>query len=292
MVAPLIAAALIGGGATLIGGAIANRNARRQAAQQEQLQREFAQNSIQWKTADAKAAGLHPLYAMGAASTPYSPITYSDSMGPALASAGQSVARGYQAAYNQSNKNREYNKSISDSSFMRRMAQDQMILEQQKLKAEINFVNISAAARARQAGNSQQDVTVDGLSSDLAQNRGETDVVPKELTPNRPGSPAIEAGENPLWVSEKLGGKLRSVRLNDEAAEAYGDLAAPIINAAATAYTYVFKTLPDVTKHNIDWLLRWYENYRKERGEPVIRPAHRTSSGKIRGLQRYNKLRQ
>lgn len=39
----------------------------------ENLQREFAQNGIRWKVEDAKAAGLHPLYAlggMGATATP------------------------------------------------------------------------------------------------------------------------------------------------------------------------------------------------------------------------------
>lgn len=39
------------------------------------LQREFAQNGIRWRVDDAKAAGLHPLAALGASSASYSPVT-------------------------------------------------------------------------------------------------------------------------------------------------------------------------------------------------------------------------
>lgn len=48
-------------------------NARSQIA----LQREFAQNSIQWRVADAKKAGIHPLAALGAQGTSYTPMDMS-----------------------------------------------------------------------------------------------------------------------------------------------------------------------------------------------------------------------
>lgn len=41
--------------------------------------KEFAQNGIQWKVADAKAAGLHPLAALGAQTTSYAPSYGGDS---------------------------------------------------------------------------------------------------------------------------------------------------------------------------------------------------------------------
>lgn len=215
MVAPLIAAALIGGGATILGGALSNRSAKSQAAQQEALQREFAQNSIQWKTADAKAAGLHPLYAMGSVPTPYSPTTYSDSMGPALASAGQSIARGYAANQAQQNTDRQYNKSVSDSNFMRKMAQDQMILNQQRLQAEITGQNmdntlrqmeISATARALQNGNSQQDLEVPGITQEgTPMVGGLIQEIPNEIPSARKGADYITAGVSPGWREVNLG---------------------------------------------------------------------------------------
>lgn len=39
-------------------------------------QKEFAQNSIQWKTQDAKNAGIHPLYALGNNASSYTPSSY------------------------------------------------------------------------------------------------------------------------------------------------------------------------------------------------------------------------
>lgn len=39
-------------------------------------QKEFAQNSIQWKTQDAKNAGIHPLYALGNNATSYTPSSH------------------------------------------------------------------------------------------------------------------------------------------------------------------------------------------------------------------------
>lgn len=49
--------------------------------------------TIQRRVADAKKAGLHPLYALGASSSPSSqPIVLNDSIGPAMQQAGQSLS--------------------------------------------------------------------------------------------------------------------------------------------------------------------------------------------------------
>lgn len=56
-----------------------NAHARNQADQEMaaniKMQREFAKNGIRWRVEDAKAAGLHPLAALGASSMGYSPVT-------------------------------------------------------------------------------------------------------------------------------------------------------------------------------------------------------------------------
>lgn len=46
------------------------------ALMQKQIdyQKEYAQNGIQWRVADAKKAGLHPLYALGANTPTYTPV--------------------------------------------------------------------------------------------------------------------------------------------------------------------------------------------------------------------------
>lgn len=53
-----------------------NRNAQMsQALANQQEQRTFAKNAIQWKVADAKKAGVHPLYALGAPTMSFSPVS-------------------------------------------------------------------------------------------------------------------------------------------------------------------------------------------------------------------------
>lgn len=90
--------AIIGGIASLIGGKNASDSAEKAAAQNAALQREFAQNSIQWKAADAAKAGIHPLYAMGAPTYSATPSYVGDtSFGAGIANAGQDIGRAIDA---------------------------------------------------------------------------------------------------------------------------------------------------------------------------------------------------
>jgi len=104
MIGPLISA-----GASLLGGFL-NRDAQRDAnaanAEQARLnmnaQREFAQNSILWRTQDAERAGVHPVFALGAPDMNFSPVQVGaqaeTGMGNALQSMGQDISRSV-AAY-------------------------------------------------------------------------------------------------------------------------------------------------------------------------------------------------
>lgn len=98
--------ALIGAGASLAATHLNNKsqekaNARAEAQNQQNiaLQKEFAQSGIQWKVKDAEAAGVHPLFALGAQTTSFSPTSVgggaSDFSG--LADAGQNIGRAIDA---------------------------------------------------------------------------------------------------------------------------------------------------------------------------------------------------
>lgn len=126
--------AILGAGASLLGGLMGRSNNNDNIAAQERanaanvamqretnaamladkqkdrdLQQTFAQQGIQWKAKDALAAGIHPLYAMGANTVSYAPSTVgltspsvsaassSNAMGDALASAGQDISRAVSA---------------------------------------------------------------------------------------------------------------------------------------------------------------------------------------------------
>ena len=80
----------IGAVGSLIGGGIASNNANKQY----EMQKEFAQNGIRWKVADAKAAGIHPLAALGAQTFSYNPIAVGDNgIADALSQMGQGIDR-------------------------------------------------------------------------------------------------------------------------------------------------------------------------------------------------------
>lgn len=106
MLGPLIAA-----GANIIGGIMGNNAQKSAAAAQERmaaqniaLQKEFAQSGIQWKVEDAKKAGVHPLYALGANTTSFSPVSIgspsNSPLGEGIARAGQDLSRAMGATSN------------------------------------------------------------------------------------------------------------------------------------------------------------------------------------------------
>lgn len=84
---------IISAAAGLFGASKAQKAAEENAAKNIQLQKDFAQQGIQWKVQDAKAAGVHPLFALGANTHSFAPVNVGDSMGPAIANAGQDIGR-------------------------------------------------------------------------------------------------------------------------------------------------------------------------------------------------------
>lgn len=82
----------------------AEQNAANERANAENMamQREFAQNGIRWRVEDARAAGIHLLYALGAQGAQASPISvgassYPDQTGSIMSSLGQDISRAAQA---------------------------------------------------------------------------------------------------------------------------------------------------------------------------------------------------
>lgn len=86
--------AIIAGASNVIGGVLGAR----EKAKDRDAQKEFAQSGIQWKVADAKKAGVHPLYALGAQTHSFAPVsTGSADLSTAIPAAGQDVARAVHA---------------------------------------------------------------------------------------------------------------------------------------------------------------------------------------------------
>lgn len=82
--------ALISAGSSILGGILGNKSKDKEY----QRQKEFAQSGIQWKVEDAKKAGIHPLYALGAGTTSYAPQSVGDS---GVSQAGADIGRAIQS---------------------------------------------------------------------------------------------------------------------------------------------------------------------------------------------------
>lgn len=128
---------LIGGAAKLVGGLFSKNAAEKAADKQADLQRQFAQNAIQWKVEDAKKAGIHPLYAMGANTVSYQPVSVGDtSLGSAFSDMGQDLSRAVEVA--QSAPDRVFTKT------MQALQLERAGLENGLLKSQIARNTLSA----------------------------------------------------------------------------------------------------------------------------------------------------
>lgn len=78
---PLTQAALITGGVEIASNYFGSKSNERAAKKNAELQREFAQNGISWRVADAKRAGISPLAALGMSPAEATPVHIGDDPG-------------------------------------------------------------------------------------------------------------------------------------------------------------------------------------------------------------------
>jgi hypothetical protein len=173
-------AGLIPGGLNLIGnmlGVAESRKQRKQQASQVQKNREdqyaFAKNSIQWRAADAKKAGIHPLAAMGAS-------TYSPS--PSMVDGGGS-------GMNASDVIKGMGQDISRAMAAKTTEHQRQVMDEQLkgLKLENEMKDLEVLSQRRRMGMGQTPPPTPGV----VQN------VPSKQISHKIGRPDLEAGQNP-----------------------------------------------------------------------------------------------
>lgn len=129
--------ALLGAGSSIVGGFLQNRAQKRNI----KLQKEFAQKGIQWKVNDAKKAGVSPLFALGANTHSYSPVSVGGS-DYGIPQAGQDIGRAISATQT----------GPQRTTSIQRMAQTEQI-EGLKIDNDIKRVDLaSKVARLQQPG--------------------------------------------------------------------------------------------------------------------------------------------
>lgn len=124
---------------SIAGGILGANSAQNVAGMNYKAQKEFAQNGIRWKVEDAKRAGIHPLYALGASTQGYSPSGgYTGDYGIADAAAhfGQGYERAQQA---------KMTKEERDKQDVRDAIQDMAALEDLNQKRRMNDAQIRLA---------------------------------------------------------------------------------------------------------------------------------------------------
>lgn len=165
-------------GSSILGGMAASDAAKAQAQQAQaniDMQKEFAQQGIRWKVEDAKAAGIHPLYALGANTVGFSPVSTGDTYSPArgMAEMGQDVSRAIQATRT----NSERTQVAADS-----LRLQNMDLQNQLLQAQIAKLNQPGTPPARPDGTAPT---------------GDVKVEPSKVETSLPGQPYRSAASNP-----------------------------------------------------------------------------------------------
>lgn len=186
---------LIAAGASLAGGLLGKSSAdaaresqENMAAQNIALQREFAQNGIQWKVEDAKKAGIHPIYALGGSTSSFSPVSSSftadTSMPNALAAAGQDIGRAVNATRTQSDRVDAFTKATQT-----------LGLERAQLENEILRTDLaSKTGRLRQAATPPFPAAAQPYLIPGQTESGLTKSKPLEVTPGASQQPQSEGG--------------------------------------------------------------------------------------------------
>lgn len=198
----LIAAAGVGAAASIGGGVLSSLLNRRAQERDRDFQREVLQNAVQWRTEDAKKAGLHPLYALGAnvATSSGSPQFIGDPVGPSLAEAGQNISNAIMRSQQ------------SDERMKNQMDLALAVKSMQESDARIDYTR--AQIRQLEQANQQSPAGM-GLRMEQLPIEGQApnppgigviEMKPVEQISGKQGSPHVAAGTQPWFQENSLAG--------------------------------------------------------------------------------------
>lgn len=158
------------------------------------LQREFAQWGVRWKVADAKAAGIHPLFAMGAQTHSFSPVSVGSSSDPSsanmvrsLASLGQDTSRAVHAT-------RTDRERIEANALMTGLQIENQSLQNDLLRSQVVRMN-QGVGPSLPSNSGMPLLTGQGNSNPTAQSYVEEQ--PLKRTHSQPGAPQQDVGAIP-----------------------------------------------------------------------------------------------
>lgn len=199
---------LIGGIGSIVGGITGNNQAQANneaslalAREQMAMQKEFAQNGIQWKAADAAAAGVHPLFGLGASTPSFSPVSasFQNSDSSWMGNAGQNISRALSATATALDRKDELTRKTMETLQLNRAG-----LENELLAAQIRRTNGQVGPPFPALG---QQSPGGGNSGDaIVGPTGTYDLKPTEVQTVNPANSGVTAGPAGGQVMYRLGG--------------------------------------------------------------------------------------
>lgn len=246
---PVTMAALIGGGASLLSGLLKSRSDSGAADANAALQREFAQQGIRWKVADAKAAGIHPLYALGASTIGASPVYAGDSgLAGGIRDMGQDVSRAILAGEDLRERQARDNAAAArlaalDQENRERSARAEL-REEKRLASQLQNDEVQRAYWASEVARRNQ-AQGPPAPPKVRDSRGQVDVgaitlKPAEQVARDPVRPSAEAGSQPMWQRrETAPGVFRDFPHPDT------NLDSEIVHGLLAAQAYIDKWVSD-----------------------------------------------
>lgn len=175
---------VLGLGGSLLG----TRSASNQAEANTAFQKEFAQQGIRWRVADAKAAGINPLVALGSPPVSYQPqsVGYGDY---GLGAFGQSLSRAVSAMKTKEERQQEINDrnhKVQMDWYQEKIAQKNLgLLSLEEIAKQRELLNQPGMPAVNSAG------VISGLPGQTGVNN-----VPAERIVS--GSLGVEAGAQPM----------------------------------------------------------------------------------------------
>lgn len=220
---------LISAGAGLVGGLLGSKSEKNVTKENIEFQKKFAKKGIRWRVSDAKAAGLHPLAALGAQTQSFTPNPVGGSaLGDSISRAGQDIGRAIGAQLTPAER------KLQDIQLMQEEAKlKNMGLQNMSLQGEIMRRNMTPAFPASDPSIQSSEVGAEYIN--------------KPLT--REGAAGVEVGKNPLEQFFQMGDK-SLLKVPSQAASE------PMESSLGTAVEYhVYK----MDKGSKNWKA-WYNN--------------------------------
>lgn len=189
MIAPAIA---LGGaqiGSNIAGGLLSASGSKKATKKNIHWQREQLQNAIQYRVADAKKAGIHPLYALGANIQSPSPIQAGgDELGRSVSDMGQGLGQLSQRYLTQPER------AIQQANI------DVMQSEGEKNRAMAQFYKSQAMnpqGSSAPAATFRTDPAGNVIPSAEPVVEGQVQMQPAQVLSTNPGDTSVTAGRNP-----------------------------------------------------------------------------------------------